>query len=631
MSRSNQLPNLDKLFRDDDDQEFTPQGGANLAAIFGTPQRLDITPPVKKAPGKPSPAPPKTEVILVKIVHAYKLESGQYSLIGKLGIALTRDPTHSFLLILYKTKQEHISVVPLTPDFQYSPGDNNYASYYDSTNSNWSILFESSDSAIEFAREIGVTRYLLRGRPETSVFSQDLTPKKDTGEKVEEGDEVELNYCVIPTITQPLKLGNSPSQGMRVRITSDDTWEKSLVGVHKGLKRLLILPPSKQISLGPGFPREQAVALEVEILDIVKPETKKETSPKTTVKASLISRMAKMGHSMLPKVPTTDSEDTEEEVQVRRKARGKSEPERNTKTITSPQTPGSLVPVFHPWAKVPQAPQLPQVPLQQFVPDSHVYQYQAPILQVPDPNLNVFLSETRTHNAEIRMGISKVADNVQKLLDKFHVLELERCTSPRNERSLEGLKALLEMRNEGRGQERGLKTEKSDESEKERLEIQGRVRRLEEDLREAQGALQKALADLREANGLVIQYQRENATLEGRILRLEEEKKKIESRNPREGTQVKQVMNKTYQALVGRFSEASYEKEYIKDILGNTIREITLQVLQNRGFDDRKGDDRESEANNGQGADRDFDMTSAPDEEPPPIPPMDLDVDDWLS
>lgn len=35
-----------------------------------------------------------------------------------------------------------------------------------------------------------------------------------------------------------------------------------------------------------------------------------------------------------------------------------------------------------------------------------------------DPNLNVFLSETRTQNSEIRMGMSKIADNVQKLLDK---------------------------------------------------------------------------------------------------------------------------------------------------------------------------------------------------------------------
>lgn len=35
-----------------------------------------------------------------------------------------------------------------------------------------------------------------------------------------------------------------------------------------------------------------------------------------------------------------------------------------------------------------------------------------------DPGINMLLSETRITNAEIRMGMSKISDNVQKLLDK---------------------------------------------------------------------------------------------------------------------------------------------------------------------------------------------------------------------
>lgn len=35
-----------------------------------------------------------------------------------------------------------------------------------------------------------------------------------------------------------------------------------------------------------------------------------------------------------------------------------------------------------------------------------------------DPGMNMVLSETRIANAEIRMGMSKISDNVQKLLDK---------------------------------------------------------------------------------------------------------------------------------------------------------------------------------------------------------------------
>jgi len=43
---------------------------------------------------------------------------------------------------------------------------------------------------------------------------------------------------------------------------------------------------------------------------------------------------------------------------------------------------------------------------------------------VLDPGMNMLLSETRIANTEIRMGMSKISDNVQKLLDKV-------CTSIR--------------------------------------------------------------------------------------------------------------------------------------------------------------------------------------------------------
>ncbi|XP_028982619.1 FK506-binding protein 15 [Diachasma alloeum] len=621
MSRSNQLPNLDKLFRDDDEPEFTPQGGSNLAAIFGTPQRLELASSQKRTPPKPKPpapspsAPPKTEVILAKVVHAYKLQSGQYSLIGKLGIALAGTPSsQTYLLILYKTKQEHISVVTLTPDFPYSVRENSYASYYDSANDNWSILFDTSDSSIEFAREIGVAKYFLQpGRPADSVFSQDLAPPRadKDGEikKAEENDEVEVEYSIIPRVTQPLKLPIPPKQSMKIRITTDETWEKSLVGVLPNVKRLLILPPSKQISLGPGYPREHDIAMEVEIVDILKPEVKM-PSPKPTPagKASLISRMAKMGQSMLPKMPTstTDSEDTEEEVQVKpRRPRGHVEPPHVKSVAPSPvQTPesrnsGSVVPAFaQSWT-----------PLQQFVSnDGHLYSYQTPVLpQAPtDPNVNVFLSETRTHNAEIRMGMSKLADNVQKLLDKFHALELERCTSPMNERSLEGLKVLMGLRGDGRQNESSddksspgtreslseclRKLERSErerrEIEREKLDLRERVQRLEGCLLESQSALQRSLGDLKEANDAAAKYQKENAGMEARIASIEAERKFLEKslggQRKEDGAQVKQIMNRTYQALVGKFTEDSYSTGYIKSVLGGTIRSITLQVLQER-------------------------------------------------
>jgi len=37
-----------------------------------------------------------------------------------------------------------------------------------------------------------------------------------------------------------------------------------------------------------------------------------------------------------------------------------------------------------------------------------------------DPGINMLLSETRIANAEIRIGMSKISDNVQRLLDKVN-------------------------------------------------------------------------------------------------------------------------------------------------------------------------------------------------------------------
>lgn len=250
-------------------------------------------------------------------------------MIGKLGIALTANlSTRTYLLILYRNKQDHISVVTLTPEFAYTVRDNNYASYYDGNNENWSILFENSESSIEFAREIGISKYFLQAKPIDTVFIQDLTPKNDN-KTAEEGDDISIICSIVTSISQPLQIIAGSGNIIVVQISSDDTWEQTLSGITNETRRILVVPPSKQISLGIGFPRDKDIALDIEIIDIKKPGDVI-PSPKVPVpggKANLISRMAKMGQSILPKVPastTTDSEDTDDEVHVQSSRRVKS-------------------------------------------------------------------------------------------------------------------------------------------------------------------------------------------------------------------------------------------------------------------------------------------------------------------
>lgn len=326
MNSGNQLPNLDKIFRDEDEPDFLPSGGSNLAAIFG----LQVKPSDNHSLSKQQVAKKtsssrnltqtvssKTEVIIAKVVHAFKLQNGVYVSVGKLGMALTGNTgTKVYQIILYKSKQEHVSTVTVSHDFLYIVQPNNYSSYYDSNKDNWSILFESNDICIDFAREVGLARYFSRDKRIENVLYQDLSPtNKDIVAK--EGNNVSLKHFIILEITQPCRSNFTASQTMTVEISTDDNWEKTLIGSNKGLKRILFLPPSKQISLGPGFPKEKDIALEIEITDIQIPEETVQLHKTTSGKASIISRMAKMGQSMLPRIPTattTDSEDTEDDV-----------------------------------------------------------------------------------------------------------------------------------------------------------------------------------------------------------------------------------------------------------------------------------------------------------------------------
>ena len=174
-------------------------------------------------------------------------QNGQYSSIGKLGIALAGNAsTRSYQLILYRSKQEHISVASITPDFSYIVQANNYSTYYDARKENWSILFENINECVEFAREVGLSKYLSRREKSDHLIYQDLNaPEKSIVAK--EGNKLSVKYIISTEIVQPLKNNSTAELTTTVEISSDNNWERILLGSEKNLRRLLILPPSKQV------------------------------------------------------------------------------------------------------------------------------------------------------------------------------------------------------------------------------------------------------------------------------------------------------------------------------------------------------------------------------------------------
>lgn len=155
--------------------------------------------------------------------------------------------TRLYQIILYKTKQEYVSIATVTRDFLYTVQANNYASYYDNNNENWSILFESNESYLEFAIEMGLARYFAIQEKGENVIYQDLIPANNKDIIAKEGDNICIKYFVGTEIVQPFKINFVMSQMMTVEISTDDNWERVLLGSGKGLKRVLFLPPSKQV------------------------------------------------------------------------------------------------------------------------------------------------------------------------------------------------------------------------------------------------------------------------------------------------------------------------------------------------------------------------------------------------
>ncbi|XP_050474465.1 FK506-binding protein 15 isoform X2 [Bombus huntii] len=684
-----QVPNLDKILRDNDESDFMPAAGSNLAAIFGlqakTLDSCSSTKQISKKLNTPRTLTQtisnKTEVIIAKAVHAFKLQNGAYISIGKLGMALTGNlATRIYQIVLYKSKQEHVSVVTLTPDFLYVIQPNNYSSYYDSNKENWSILFENNDICIEFAREVGLARYFSKNGRIENVLYQDLSPvNKDV--TVKEGDNISIKYFIVTEITQPLKDIPTTFQTMTVEISIDDNWERTLLGSVKGLKRILFVPSNKQISLGPGFPKEKDILIEVQVADI---QTSGETSHLHKIpsgKASIISRMAKMGQSILPKLPstTTDSEDTEDDIPYKpiRQKKVESFQEELQKKQSPAESEDEILKNSHKALKLKSDVSTTNTPCKSFVNpsvitpqwsptqiqpnfitmDGQVYSLQSQTVTstVPtiiDPGLNMLLSETRMTNAELRMGMSKIADNVQKVLDKFHVLELQNATSPiKDKTALDNiLKMLLamstseekvnqpyknidniatdnftqlnEMRerisilekelNESKEQVKDLETQKQSLVQINE-NLHKTIKELEISLEDANTAFSNMKKDLEEAKELNKRYKEETVVLENKMLKISEECSSTEqvasskevNENNNKNKEIKYIMNRIYHILSDKFVDEYYSISYIRAIIATTIKMYFKSCF--------------------------LQVSSILQNEPPPIPPIDTEDDnDWL-
>nr|XP_025858572.1 FK506-binding protein 15 isoform X2 [Vulpes vulpes] len=535
---------------DEDDTDFlSPSGGARLASLFGPDQAsagygnefFQYTAPKqpKKGPGtaatgnqataKAAPSTTGTSTVLVATaVHAYRYMNGQYVKQGKFGAAVLGNHTaREYRILLYISQQQSVTVARIHLNFELMVRPNNYSTFYDDQRQNWSIMFESEKAAVEFNKQVCIAK--CNSTPSLdAVLSQDLIVAE--GPAVEVGDSLEVAYTSWlfqnHVLGQVLDSTANKDKLLRLKLGSGKVikaWEDGMLGMKKGGKRLLVIPPAcatgSEGVIGWTPSPDSILVYEVEIRrvkfardsgsdghsvssrDSAAPSpipgadglsTDPVVSPPTsvpfksgepalrvksnslseqltvntnpdTVKAKLISRMAKMGQPMLPILPPQlDSNDSEiEDVNALRGA---------TQPMAAPSMQPSLQPA-HPVIPqmTTQAPQpsvsglqVPSSALMQVTSlDSHsagsgnaqsfqpyagmqAYAYPhtsavtsqlqpaRPLYPIPlsqshfqgsGDMASFLMTEARQHNTEIRMAVSKVADKMDHLMTKVEELQ----------------------------------------------------------------------------------------------------------------------------------------------------------------------------------------------------------------
>uniref|UniRef100_A0A8C0LF77 peptidylprolyl isomerase n=1 Tax=Canis lupus dingo TaxID=286419 RepID=A0A8C0LF77_CANLU len=502
--------------------QLSPPGVlARLASLFGPDQAsagygnefFQYTAPKqpKKGPGtaatgnqataKAAPSTTGTSTVLVATaVHAYRYMNGQYVKQGKFGAAVLGNHTaREYRILLYISQQQSVTVARIHLNFELMVRPNNYSTFYDDQRQNWSIMFESEKAAVEFNKQVCIAK--CNSTPSLdAVLSQDLIVAE--GPAVEVGDSLEVAYTSWlfqnHVLGQVLDSTANKDKLLRLKLGSGrviKAWEDGMLGMKKGGKRLLVIPPAcatgSEGVIGWTPSPDSILVYEVEIRRVkfardsgsdghsVSSRDSAAPSPipgaddpgvvscsfinPDTVKAKLISRMAKMGQPMLPILPPQlDSNDSEiEDVNA---LRGAAQPMAAPSMQPSLQPAHPVIPQMTTQAPQPSVSGL-QVPssalmqvtsldshsagsgnAQSFQPYAGMQAYAYPHTSAVTSQLqparplyptplsqshfqgsgdmaSFLMTEARQHNTEIRMAVSKVADKMDHLMTKVEELQ----------------------------------------------------------------------------------------------------------------------------------------------------------------------------------------------------------------
>ncbi|KAG8142042.1 hypothetical protein E2320_006675 [Naja naja] len=450
---------------EEEDADFvSPTGGARLASLFGMDQTssgtgnefFQYTAP--KQPKKNLLAAGAPSVFVATAVHAYRFTNGTYVKQGKYGAAVVGcHTTQEYRILLYINQQQQITSARIHPGFVFTIQPNNYGTFYDDQRQNWSLMFESEKAAVEFSKQVPtlcpgllcLAKYNSSPSPD-SVACQDLI--LGDGPAVEVGDALEVAFTgwlfQNSALGQVFDSNVNKEKLLRLKLGSGKIikgWEEGMLGLKKGSKRFLVIPPALAYGsqgVANRVPPDSTLAFEVEV----------KRNP-DMAKAKLISRMAKMGQPMLPFLSGSapaqlDSSDSEiEDPNTLREAAHPvtSSPLKPSSPAAFPQiTAQGIIALHCSWLLFlgTLRPQVSVPGLQAYTGMNYAYPqgpaaasqlqpmgaiFPAPFQAAGDIG-SFLMTEARQQNTEIRLSVGKVADKIDQLAAKVEELQKQNST-----------------------------------------------------------------------------------------------------------------------------------------------------------------------------------------------------------
>uniref|UniRef100_A0A4W3J1G5 peptidylprolyl isomerase n=1 Tax=Callorhinchus milii TaxID=7868 RepID=A0A4W3J1G5_CALMI len=446
----------------------TPETGAKLASLFGLDQAVagqgnesfQYTAPKQPKKGPPSTGPSSQKpaaagaptVLMATAVLAYRYVNGQYVKQGKLGAAvLGNQASGEYKILLYVSQQKQVTNARISPAFAFTVSyPNNYCMFYDDQRQNWSVMFESEKAAVEFSKQVCLAKCNSISSLE-SVLTQDLAP--GDGQAVEVGDSLEVAYTgwlyQNHAFGQMFDTNVNKDKLLRLKMGSGKVlkgWEDGMLGMKKGSKRLLIIPPS----LGYGsqgvpnrIPSEATLLFEIEVKRVkfakdsgfdrqsISSRDSVASSPapsienlavETTIPAPL-SVPPKPGehvvraksHSLNEQLAVSCNPDSTKAKLISRMAKmGQPMPFLTGALSTQPDSSDSELEPYAAYG-YPQASAIQTV--------GHMYPAQAPQYQASSDITSFLMTEARQHNTEIRLAIGKTSDKIDQLAVKLEGIQ----------------------------------------------------------------------------------------------------------------------------------------------------------------------------------------------------------------